>query len=398
MECYSQNKYQVRTLAMFVFLLMSCNPFSLDDVKLKNTITEKKVVRDKESAQKLLNKAYALHKSDNINRVIYGISAFGASLDLSGYAPDGIINNKISPANALYINNIYKLFYSVINHSNFLIDNLVAGKAKDMTKKQTNEMLSEARTLRGLAHFYLLRIFGEFYDLNSKYGVVVHTKPFVDVSEAKARSSVKDTYDAIESDFKYAAQNGPKGKESFYVNALASKAFLAQVYLYQKKYTLAAQTAKEIIDDGTYKLEPVYADIFSGAITGSGFGRTNGNDKGRWKSKETLFCIFAPDDDSRLKEGFVTNPYGQYMDPSDHMLKVADKQVGNATDGSGGSTTPKYNSGYDPRFSYSYKYYLWGALSKFPFTGSLHGNTIYFMRLAEVYYIYAEAEAMRNRW
>lgn len=384
------------TLLFLLFLTMgACNLFDVDDIKPLNVITEDTVVVDEESANKLLMRVYAYYRESRIPNLIYGLASQGVDSHLTG--SNMFDNNDVNPIDDDDdLRGFYRFLYKAINHCNFLIENLAAGKAGNPSKKSIKEIMSQARTFRGLSHFYLLRAFGQFYDLDSKYGIVLSEKPYVRAADATKRTTVKQVYASIEADFKYGAANGPVGKESYYINALASKGFLAQVYLYQKKYALAAQTAKEVIDDGTFKLEPNYADIFSGTITALSVSDA----KGRWKSKEVMYCTYGEGNKTDT-EGNTFIQFGMNMGPSDHIVKVADAQVGTDSDGSGASTVPKYKTGYDPRFTTYYKNYnnIYFQLGKYPFQphrSADEANTFYYLRLAEMYYIYAEAELMRN--
>lgn len=80
---------------------------------------------------------------------------------------------------------------------------------------------------------------------------------------------------------------------------------------------------------------------------------------------------------------------------SENLKALADVQVGAAADGD----LSDAGSGFDPRFSFAYSDATQGQnqQGKYPFASisSGQGNTIYHLRLAEMYLIYVEAEARR---
>src|SRR5699024_2080383 len=75
------------------------------------------------------------------------------------------------------ITSIYSTMYSVINRANYLIANLKPLDESLFSGNSKAEIMAEARFLRGLYHFYLLRLFGQFWELDSKYGIVIKDKP-----------------------------------------------------------------------------------------------------------------------------------------------------------------------------------------------------------------------------
>jgi len=56
----------------------------------------------------------------------------------------------------------WKSFYGVITMSNAIID-AVKNKAINVTENQKNTAIAEARLMRGIAYFYLLRTWGRLY-------------------------------------------------------------------------------------------------------------------------------------------------------------------------------------------------------------------------------------------
>lgn len=116
--------------------------------------------------------------------------------------------------------------------------------------------------MRALGHFSLLRLYGQFFDTSSEYGIVTFNTPVQDIT-ARPRSTVSESYAQIEQDLKFAIANAPQYTTGKYASKQAANMLLAKVYLYKKDYAQAAQYAAATIDQkGNAKLEDKFADVF----------------------------------------------------------------------------------------------------------------------------------------
>lgn len=355
---------------------MTFSACKIDDIKPMNALTDENVISNEATAQSVLNSVYAK------SRVFYTA--------MSGYLIEFLGNGLVSLQPAYgsqnmdvndvrftddFISAYYPEQYQLINQANWLVSLLEEGKAVGLGEQRKNEMMAEARCLRAMAHFNVLRLYGQFYDLNSTYGIVIRTTPGKGL-ENLPRKTVQQSYDAIVADLEFAAANGPTGVAHRLVSRTTAKAFLAKAYLYMGNYGAAAAQALAVIGntDG-YALENQYADVF----------------KNRFDSKETLFSPFV--DGLQEQAGPVYQIRGS-------TFSTDLEQLANAAVAGPGSLSGA-GSGYDPRFSYVYAQNSKGINNngKYPFyvsdpgNGSAFGNTIYPLRMAEVYLIYAEAKA-----
>jgi starch-binding outer membrane protein, SusD/RagB family len=159
------------------------------------------------------------------------------------------------------ITNWWRNIYSLINRTNDVIAN-VPGIAMDTTAK--NNIVGNARFLRALGYFELVRSFGEVPL------VLTPTTATSDVQPKKA--AVAEIYNQIINDLIYAETNcftenkisaANKGR----VSSGAASAMLAKVYLTRGKdaadYTNALSACNKVINSNLYRLLPVYADVFS---------------------------------------------------------------------------------------------------------------------------------------
>lgn len=363
-------------IAVLMATLSSC---SIDNVVPQNALEENNVIRDEASAVAVLNRIYNSYRGQAgaASRTPLLHPNITARLSAAGqenvlFQPDaqGIADHNVLPTSSL-ITEIYRSEYFTINNANFFIELVERGDANvDETRK--NELLAEARFFRGYSHFNLLRVFGQFFDLNSQYGVVNATVPYR-ANEARPRGTVQESYDLILSDLQFAADNAMDNREHFYITATAARAALAKVQLYMGDFDSAATNALAVINntDG-YALAANYSDIFNFKY-----------------GTETIFAPFAGD----VIEGdiSITNHLNSFSLASPYFRILADDQDGVSGDGSPDGTT-----GYDPRYSFVFSDPIGNPKYPFAVAQPGGGNTVNMLRMAEIYLIYAEAEARRS--
>ncbi|WP_300703001.1 RagB/SusD family nutrient uptake outer membrane protein [Bacteroides sp.] len=166
----------------------------------------------------------------------------------------------------------WNLFFAVVNNSNKLINNVVIpeGTTDALKKKQKEyqEVLGEAYFMRGLAYFYLVRMFGDVpLILNG-----------TDAETRMPRTSVAEIYEkAIVPSLTKATEWLPEKSRSGFSSTpskWAAKACLADVYMTMagwplKKgteyYAKAAQETNDIIEKSGLKLTPKYEDLWKEA-------------------------------------------------------------------------------------------------------------------------------------
>lgn len=364
-------KYISTISRLFILVLaVTISSCSIDDIQPIDKLTGENTIRDEASAQQILNGIYDLGRDDRVTAYPLYLAAYGDEGRITGRLTDdrGFNTNEVEVEN-VYLSYLYNGQYKIINLSNFLIQELEAGKAIGLSEERKAGMISEAKFQRAFSYFNLLRFFGQYYDMNSAYGVVLRTE-FSTVLESDPRSTVQETYTLIESDLEYAIENGPVFVEHFYSGSLAAKALLAKVKLYTGEYGEAATLAQEVIENGEgYALEAEYSDIF----------------QKQFNSSEVIFAPFSgPGAESGSNMYQVSNTtYSEYL------RALSDEQVAGpgSLDGEG--------SDFDPRFSFAYSEVTKGSnkQGKYPFaptTGS-QKNTMYHLRLAEMYLVHAEA-------
>ncbi len=247
----------------------SCNLVDVTDIDPINQLAEDQAITTVNKAQAALTGTYSVMKTGLELVVYYPGSAclMGGTMDLgsSGRSTEAQFrNNEIDPQN-FTVDAMYTKWYAVISNANHIIEK---APMIETPNPRRDEIIGEAKFLRALAHFYLLRFYGQYFDLNSKYGVVIKDKP---IREAKSepRSTVQQSYDFILADLDYAIGKGPAFTQTIYASRQAAKALKAKVLLYMKRFPEAATLAQQVITEGPFKLENTFYDVFFKKIFGT---------------------------------------------------------------------------------------------------------------------------------
>jgi starch-binding outer membrane protein, SusD/RagB family len=155
--------------------------------------------------------------------------------------------------------------YTMISRANDLLEKVPA-ISMDETKK--NVILGNARFLRGLAYFDLVRSFGAV-------PLVLATIKSPSDDMTPARNSVAEVYAQIIDDLKFAeanclAEKDIPASEKGRASTGAAASLLAKVYLTRASLPEAEQgdvqaaldACNRVINSGLYQLLPVYSDVF----------------------------------------------------------------------------------------------------------------------------------------
>lgn len=358
----------------------SCNLLGpVSDIEPDYVLTDENVITNAQSAEYLLNGIYTTYRTREFS------ASRTAMLLMSGTLKDSDVDGSANFArNEVRIENItvqhyYTSLYFIINQANSLISGLTNTNPQGLSAERKAEILGEAYFHKAFAETMLLRSFGEFWDVKSKYGIILYNEPVRKNESQKSRSSVNDTYTQILADLEQAAKApGYEGK-AYRISKLAVKALKTRVMLYMNNYPEASRLAQEVIGEAQQSgisLESNYLDIFA-----QGFS-----------SKELFFAPYASYP-LEIVEANITDQISRGI--GETVTRIADELNGQANDGN-----PETGEGYDSRYAQTFENsggqikinkYVCNSVE----TGD--NNTIYFMRLAEMYLIKAEADARRNQ-
>jgi len=249
--------------ALLAVSLQACSLVEVTDIVPPFKLSEENVITNIPSANKVLTGAYAqLHTFDMLVTEPAITGCMGISFDVStsgGASYQQFADNDIKADNS-QLSGIYTGWYYIINLSGHIIEKT---SRLEITDPRKNQIIAEASFLRALGHFSLLRLYGQFFDTTSPYGIVTWDAPVNDIV-AKPRSTVSESYAQIEKDLKFAIANAPQYTSGKYASKQAANMLLAKVYLYKKDYAQAALYAAATIDQrGNAKLEDKFADVFT---------------------------------------------------------------------------------------------------------------------------------------
>lgn len=190
--------------------------------------------------------------------------------------------------------------YTLISRTNYVIK--YAPNVFEPTDKQGNQYIGEAKALRALAYFYLVRIWGDVPLISEPY-----TSP--DAEVFVTRSDKEAVLDFIIEDLKFAANNCAESNERTMFNQTGAIGLLTQVYMWRHNYDEAIKCANEILANNQYSLVNRMEDW------GKMFSENNasesifevGYDETRTNGLRTLYALGSDADytpSTKFKESF----------------------------------------------------------------------------------------------
>jgi len=206
---------------------------------------------------------------------------------LKGSNPNDALNT-VGPYNTFSITTTqdgldrwWAALYQGIKRANVVIEKVAE---INMDEQLQTRYIAEARFLRGLYYFDLVRAWGGV-------PIVTTTDPELKIP----RASADNVYSLVEEDLLFAVENLPS-KGTYGANDFgratsgAAKALLAKMYLFKKDFVNAEKYALEVIQSGQYDLEPNFADA---------------NGKNGEHGVESVFEIGAMENESSLGDQYA---------------------------------------------------------------------------------------------
>ncbi|HWW42835.1 RagB/SusD family nutrient uptake outer membrane protein [Pedobacter sp.] len=291
----------VSTLFVLFFIaISSCKKL---EVSPSDAMSTTSLVTTTDGLTNALNGAYALFKdhilfngvTDQNNmylRQFYQLTDFASDDIVCGQVTTDplyysfSLDHSPSQSNTRYY---WYVSYKMINGVNTVIDAVEKSGKTDAT---TNQLLGECYFLRAFCHFNLVRLFGKPYSVDpNSPGVILRTN-LTDPSK-KARSTVKEVYDAVIADSEKAADLMTLSRGVQYASKEAAWSLLARVNLYKEDNAKAIEYAGKVISSGKFTLatKATYPTLFANAATGS----------------ETIFCVAFTDVDDYGKFGSIAS-------------------------------------------------------------------------------------------
>lgn len=164
------------------------------------------------------------------------------------------IDNFTVTTDNLTVGNYWAIHYRQVALANVALEK-VGGM--ELEEEKINQFIAEARFLRAVAYFDLVRIYGAV--------PLVVLAPEFGQDMNLPRSSVADVYELIVSDLDYASEHLPLSWSGQYIGRAtkgAALGYLAKVHLTRRDFLPARNAAKAVMDLGVYDLMENYADNF----------------------------------------------------------------------------------------------------------------------------------------
>ena len=153
-----------------------------------------------------------------------------------------------------FFRNPWRFLYESINKANTAVTRI---PEVDMDEELKSRLVAEARFLRALYYFHLVRFWGD---------VPLVTEPTTSLNNLEvARTPSEEVYQLIIEDLEMAEGTlppsyGPSNQGR--ATSGAAKSLLAKVHLTREDWQEAAQKAKEVIDSGQYALLEDYKNLW----------------------------------------------------------------------------------------------------------------------------------------
>ncbi|MDD4085864.1 MAG: RagB/SusD family nutrient uptake outer membrane protein [Bacteroidales bacterium] len=263
----------------------SCEKFL--DVNPQGELTQEAFPTTASDALLATNAVYTTLRSWHYHSGGFPILDIMSDDALKGSNPNDALNT-VGPYNTFSITTTqdgldrwWAALYQGIKRANVVIEKVAE---INMDEQLQTRYIAEARFLRGLYYFDLVRAWGGV-------PIVTTTDPELKIPRATA----DDVYSLIEEDLLFAADNLPS-KGTYGANDFgrattgAAKALLAKMYLFRKDFVNAEKYALEVIQSGQYDLEPNFADA---------------NGKNGEHGIESVFEIGAMENESALGDQYA---------------------------------------------------------------------------------------------
>jgi len=214
--------------------------------------------------------------------------------------------------------------YAVLTQANLVLRDIEQFSETDPAR--VNSIKGQALAIRGMAHFDLLRYWGESLDRSSTaLGVPYITT--VDIENMPGRLTVSETYDNILRDLQEAEtllgdiDEDINSSDRAYIDQTVARAILARVNLYAKQYAAAADYATLVIEAIPLATRDEFSDIWKDATDAeviwavafnSGEGSAGGgvfnapSNRNRFRPAEPLLESYNEETDVRFPAYFST--------------------------------------------------------------------------------------------
>lgn len=235
----------MRKKILLSIILLYCLSSCTLNIPPADQYSDPDAITSVQSARSLLTSAYRLYPHNEFELSVLG----------NDFCPTSFISYHIDLKN-LYLwredkitqiaETLWLGYYNTIASCDVLLErmgNVLTGNAEEEAQKQA--IYAEAKTLRALCYFQLLRLFAPAYDRNPEAdGIILKSHVGLEFSP---RSSIRQCTDFIRRELKEVAGIANKPLANGWLSQQAVKYLLAEVELYAGNYGAAAAFAEEVL-------------------------------------------------------------------------------------------------------------------------------------------------------
>lgn len=263
-------KKRITQIAMIGALLIggtACNDFL--DVKPEGVLLEGEAIQNQEDMERVLNSIY------DVTANVYNgrMQAFGTCLGDNIKRPrSSTFLQEVYGRNTNIFNSdvsaVYLDAYRAVYRANWLLENI---DLVDVESVRRQEILDEARFIRALMHFEIVRYFAQPFGYtsdNSHPGIVIKTRT---ERELIPRNTVDEVYNFIIDELKEVSQRLPESN-GIYASRYAALGALAEVHFQMNSFSKAAAYADTVIESNLYTMITGFDRFETGTNTEIVFG------------------------------------------------------------------------------------------------------------------------------
>ncbi|WP_108868701.1 RagB/SusD family nutrient uptake outer membrane protein [Aquimarina aquimarini] len=257
-------KIVVLILVLFVF---SCEPIgSLDDVEINGQVPVDQAYENGDIIESALIGSYASL------RKILPMPSYLSAMSISGQESihsdreDAFLNNTLSIKSGTILR-VYSGMYRTLANVNELITRVPKTSNTILSENDKKRVLGEAKFIKALSHFYLLRMYGQFYDINSAYGIILDPAALDQNNRLipQPRNTVAEVYQSILANLDEVLISGiPTEGDASRATIMAAKALKAKVLLFMNRYSESITLSQDFLN---FEFTEDYKDIFAKAHT-----------------------------------------------------------------------------------------------------------------------------------
>ncbi|WP_321308853.1 RagB/SusD family nutrient uptake outer membrane protein [Marinifilum fragile] len=254
--------------------------------------------------------------------------------------------------------------YGLIKNANFLLSAIEG--IDDFEGNRKEEIVGELHFLKALAYERLMLRFTQYWDVDSKLGLIIRNElPSIE-NVKKDRSTVAESYEMILEELEIAIDNCPDYSGCSQASKVAAKALKTRVLFQMERYADCISMADEVLTHAENALAPDYSTIFSD-----------------WESTgEIIFGrVFGDTEASSLETRITSFSSGKWGPSSNYINLLGDD--------------PRYNAIIGDTVVVDYRYGTAGTVYTNPTVKKLVNSSnnlpLMYLRTAEIYLLKAEA-------